>query len=146
MPLVKVGFMSLLFGTSAVLTPKPVTLGPGTVTLQAPRALSPASDSMQVFVSLGAPSEDQKTNVTYGRFGPQDVGDIQVRICEANKQCMPMRYGGAYLAPSEFGLTFDLTSPGISKARFTSLQIETVKPVSHATVKMQNYLESSASK
>jgi hypothetical protein len=143
MPLVKVGLMSLLFGTTVVLTPKPVTLHPGTVTLKATRALSPASDSMQVVVSLGVPTEDQRTKVTYGRFGPREVGNLKVRICEANGHCLPMRYSGAYVA-ADYGLAYDLTSPAIGKARFTSVKLETTKTVPHAMVILQNYLKLSA--
>lgn len=78
MHLIKVGFTSMLFGTSAPLTPKPVRLGPGTVTLRARRPMTPASDSMQVLVGFGVPSESVRTKVTYGRFGPGSFGYLPV--------------------------------------------------------------------
>lgn len=143
MHLVKVGLMSLLFGTSVVLTPKPMRLGPGTVTLKASRPMSPASDSMQVVVSLGVPTEDQRTKVTYGRFGPREVGNLKVRICDVHGHCLPMHYSGAYVA-ADYGLAYDLTSPAIGKARFTSVKLETTRAVPHATVILQNYLKLSA--
>lgn len=144
--LVKLGLMSMLFGKSAVLTPNPVALGPGTITLPARQPMSPVSDSMQVFVGLGEPTEEERTKVTYGQFGPQDVGDLRVRICEVNRQCLPMKYGGAYVAASEYGLTYTLTSPSIRKARFAAVKIETAKSVPHATVKLQNYLQKSGAR
>jgi hypothetical protein len=141
MHLIKVGFMSMLFGTSALLTPKPVRLGPGSVTLRAPRPMTPASDSMQVLVSFGVPSESVRTRVTYGRFGPASVGYLRVRICEANGHCLPMTYGGAFVAANDYGLAFDLTSPAIRKAHFASVQLLTRTRIAHATVRLQNYLK-----
>ncbi len=138
MHLIKVGFLSMLFGTSVVLTPAPLTLRPGTVTLRSPRALTPASDAMQVVVSLGIPTEDERTRVTYGRFGPADVGNLRVRLCQADGRCLAMRYSGAYLA-ADFGLAYDLTGPALRTARFTAVMLTTAAAIPHVTVTLQNY-------
>ncbi len=137
----KIGLMAMLFGSSAALTPHPETLGPGVTSLRAQKSIEPVSDSVQVFVSLGVPNEDQKTAVSYGKFGLVDVGNMRVEICRAQERCEPMKYVGAYLAPSDYGVTFALTDPAAKGVQFTGVRIDTNKAIRNATVRWQNYLK-----
>jgi len=136
----KITLMTLFYGTSATLTPRPVTLNAGAMTLRAPQPLSPIGDSMQVFVSLGAPNEDQKAAVSGGQFGLPDVGNLRVQICETSQRCLPMMYKGAYLSTGEYGVVFNLTNPAIRAAHFSAVQLDASHPVPHAQVRWQNYL------
>jgi len=141
MSFLKIGLMALFFGSGATLTLHPQTLGPGVTNLRAQKSIEPVSDSVQVFISLGVPSEDQKTAVSYGKFGLVDVGNMRVELCSGQERCEPMKYVGAYLAPSDYGVTFALTDPAAKGVKFTGVRIDTHKAVHSATVRWQNYLK-----
>jgi len=131
--------MGLFFGASAVLTPAPVTVTPGELTIQAPKPISSADDIMQVYISLGAPTDDTKQAVSAGKFGLIETGRIDVQVCKSETECLPTTYGGAFLTKDTYGIFFTAKDTRVRHSTFVAVKIRTAKPLPNATVRWQNY-------
>jgi hypothetical protein len=135
----KQGFLALLFGTSALVTPTSVTLGPGEMVIRALKPIKPVYDSMQVFIDLGKINDERKKAIVSGNFGMKDIGQVDVQICKTESECLPMTYSGSFFSSDAYGIEFALTDDRAKKATFTLVKIHTARSLPNAIVRWQNY-------
>lgn len=125
--------LMLLFGKSVTVTPTPMTIGPGEVTLQSPTPVKPASDTVQLYLSLGKVTDDIKRRIP----GKLNTGKIDAEICDDRQKCIPMEYGGSWFSSDSYGVLFALFD--VKGEKFVAVKIRSDRALPAVTVRLQNY-------
>jgi hypothetical protein len=134
-------FLSLIFGTSAIVTPTHVDLAPNKIiVLRAPKAMKPAFDSMKVSIELGTVNNEKKSAVLNGQL-VKDVGDVDVKICDDTQQCFDLGAPGAYFSANGYGISFLLTDDKLKGRTITEVRIKTAQLLPNVIVTWQNYTQ-----
>ncbi len=116
-----------------------MALNQGETVLHAPKPLAPASDTMQVFIDLGAMSGTVKEQFYSGKLVLSGIGIGSVSVCDAAGACQVLEGGGAYVTGERYGLLFASSDQRLKGKQFATLKIYTSQAIPRVGVRWQNY-------
>jgi hypothetical protein len=131
--------LSKIFGTGAVITSVPTTLGPQETQFVAARPITPVEDYMEVSIGLGASTQEARGKVLTGKLDSRDAASVKVQICTGSRECMELIYQGAYFSNDFYGYIFAVSGKAVRGGKFRAVRLSAVRSLEIFEVRWKNY-------
>jgi len=135
----RVLLLSMIFGTGAVITSVPMTLGPQEAEFVAARPITPVEDYMEVSIGLGASTEEARDKVLTGKLDSSDAASMKVQICTSSRECMELIYQGAYFTNDFYGHIFAVSGKAVRGSKFRAVRLSAVHSLQIFEIQWKNY-------
>lgn len=133
--------LALLFGTSMVFVPNPISIPVGEMFFQAQKPIEPVSDGMRVNIAVGTTTTDAKFAVLSGSIKLGDYGDLKVAVCRTRSDCLALKYAGTYFSATSYGFIFSASDPSFKGSNFIGVKIDSARPLSNVTISWSNFVQ-----